>query len=248
MKLILIIISFFSILLCDVSGYDIIEKINKKDRPKDIKSVLTMESIKSNGEKRTSVFKSWTKDNGEKQLIWFIEPFEYKGIAFLKIEKGNNTNMKMWLPRYKKIRKISSADKNDSFMNSDLTFEDLYIRQIDHYTYTLTKEEKYNDKLCYVVLSLIKNQKNSTYSQHETWISKNDLLPIKEISYDKNGIKDKEKEFTYIKKENKDMISSIKIKNLKEGHQTNLYIDDIILNSSIDDNYFREHRLKRIPK
>ena len=44
------------------------------------------------------------------------------------------------------------------------------------------------------------------------------------------------------------MISFIKIKNLKEGHHTNLYIDDIILDSGIDDNYFREHRLKRIPK
>ena len=246
MKLLFIIL-YFSILMPSISGYDIMKQINQKDKPKDLKSTLTMDSEKEDGKKRTSVFKSWVKDSGEKQLIWFIEPHEYKGIAFLKIEKDNDTDMRMWLPRYKKIRKISTANKNDSFMNSDLTFEDLYIRQIDDYSYTIIKEEIYNDKLCYIVLSLIKNQQNSAYSKHETWISKDELLPMKEISYDRDGLKEKQKEFTYIKKDKKDIISSIKIKNLKKEHYTNLYINDIILDSGIDDNYFKEHRLKRIP-
>ena len=48
-------------------------------------------------------------------------------------------------------------------------------------------------------------------------------------------------------KDGKDIVSSIKIKNLKKEHYTNLYINDIILDSGIDDNYFKEHRLKRIP-
>ena len=246
MKLLFIIL-YFSILMPSISGYDIMKQINQKDKPKDLKSTLTMDSEKEDGKKRTSVFKSWVKNSGEKQLIWFIEPHEYKGIAFLKIEKDNDTDMRMWLPRYKKIRKISTANKNDSFMNSDLTFEDLYIRQIDDYSYTIIKEEIYNDKLCYIVLSSIKNQQNSAYSKHETWISKDELLPMKEISYDRDGLKEKQKEFTYIKKDKKDIISSIKIKNLKKEHYTNLYINDIILDSGIDDNYFKEHRLKRIP-
>ena len=41
---------------------------------------------------------SKVKDDGAKQLIWFIEPLEYKGIAFLKIEKDDGTDMRMWLP------------------------------------------------------------------------------------------------------------------------------------------------------
>ena len=242
-----IIISCFSISISNISGYDIMKSMHQKDKPQDLKSILTMESEKEDGRKRTSIFKSWVKDSGEKQLIWFIEPNEYKGIAFLKIEKDNDTDMRMWLPRYKKIRKISAANKNDSFMNSDLTFEDLYIRHIDDYSYTLIKEEEYNSRLCYVVLSLIKDPQNSAYSKHETWISKNELLPVKEISYDKNDVGDKQKEFTYIKKDGKDIVSSIKIKNLKKEHYTNLYINDIILDSGIDDNYFKEHRLKRVP-
>ena len=88
MKIIFIILFYSSILISqNLSGYDIIKKMTNKDKPKDIKSILRMESIKADGSKRTSIFKSWVKDDGGKQLIWFIEPIEYKGISFLKIEK-----------------------------------------------------------------------------------------------------------------------------------------------------------------
>ena len=244
----LLTILFLSIGLSNnLSAYEIIKKMNDKEKPVDLKSTLTMDSIESNGEKRTSVFKSWVKNDGEKQLIWFLEPLAYKGISFLKTEKEQDTDMKMWVPKFKKVRKISSNNKGDSFMNSDLTFEDLYIREIDDYSYQFLREEKYTNKDCYLIESTSKNLENSNYLKHQTWISKKDLLPLKEISYDKNGAPDKQKEIEYIKKDGKDIVSSIKIKNLKEEHYTNLYVNDVVLNSDIKDSYFKEHRLKRIP-
>ena len=88
----LLTILFLSIGLSNnLSAYEIIKKMNDKEKPLDLKSTLTMDSIDSNGEKRTSVFKSWVKNNGAKQLIWFLEPLAYKGISFLKIEKDQDT-------------------------------------------------------------------------------------------------------------------------------------------------------------
>ena len=62
MKLLFIIL-YFSILMPSISGYDIMKQINQKDKPKDLKSTLTMDSEKEDGKKRTSVFKSWVKNS-----------------------------------------------------------------------------------------------------------------------------------------------------------------------------------------
>jgi len=46
-------------------------------------------------------------------------------MAFLKIEYPDKDNlMKMWLPGFKKFRRIASSKQSDSFMGSDLSFEE----------------------------------------------------------------------------------------------------------------------------
>ena len=60
---------------------------------------------------------------------------------------------------------------------------------------------------------------------------------------------DKEKYFFYTLKDGKDIITSIKVINLKKSnHYTDIHINNIILDSGIKDNMFRENRLKRRPK
>ena len=78
-----IISSFF--ISTELTGYDIIKSIEDKDKPDNIKANLTMKSIKK-GKTRTSKFISWSKNAGELQLMWFIEPRQYKGMSFLNIE------------------------------------------------------------------------------------------------------------------------------------------------------------------
>ena len=49
-----IIISCFSISISNISGYDIMKSIHQKDKPQDLKSILTMESEKEDGRKISS--------------------------------------------------------------------------------------------------------------------------------------------------------------------------------------------------
>ena len=241
--LFLVIISSFFI-STELTGYDIIKSIEDKDKPENIKTNLTMKSIKK-GKTRTSKFISWSKNAGELQLMWFIEPKQYKGMSFLNIDN----NMTMWLPSYKKIRKVSSKNKNKSFMNSDLSYADFDVRNIDFYTYEkLEKNETYKNEECYIVISLPKNLESSIYSKHKTWISKNKLRPLKELSYNKKGKAVKEKIFSYETKEDLDIIKLLIVKNLEKETYTELYINDIKLNTDLDREYFKEINLKRIPK
>ena len=166
-------------------------------------------------------------------------------MSFLNI----NNNMTMWVPRYKKIRKVSSQNKENSFMNSDLSFEDLDIRNIDEYKYIKSsKNEFYNEIECYVITSTPKEKKSSIYLMHKTWISKDVLKPLREISFDKDNNPFKEKIFSYTKINNLDVIESLIVKNLQTKTHTKLYIDDIELDTDLNEDYFKEINLKRIPK
>ena len=244
---ILISLSFF-VASNNLSAYDVMSFINSKEKPLDIKATFIMKSFKGN-DKRVTEFISWSKDNGKKQIMWFSKPSEYKNMAFLKIQKGDKVNMSMWYPRYDKIRKIPSQNKGKSFMSSDLIYEDLYIREIDDFTYEMLRQELLDSIKCYVIVSTPLKKVDSSYSKHRTWISKSDFIPLKEISYDKKRIPVKEKYFYYTLKDSKNIITSMKVVNLKKPNfYTNILINNITLDSGMDDKIFRENKLKRRPQ
>ena len=45
-----------------------------------------------------------------------------------------------------------------------------------------------------------------------------------------------------------DLVKTLTIRNIQKGTYTTLFIDSIKLNTELDENYFKEKNLKRIPK
>ena len=96
------------------SGYEIAKKMSERDIPKDIKSKLIMTLEDKKGRTRESVIQSFTKDSGDKQIMWFLDPPDNRGISLYKIESDEgNDIMKMYLPAFKKVRKISSKRRSE---------------------------------------------------------------------------------------------------------------------------------------
>ena len=128
---------------------------------------------------------AFSKNNSKKQILWFTKPADDKGVAFLKIEhKNKDDEMRLWLPAFKRTRRISSKTKSDSFMGSDMSYEDMTSRNSKEYEYKIIGEEKIDTLDCYILQSIPK--KKSEYSKHITWVTKETILPIKEHSFDNN--------------------------------------------------------------
>ena len=67
-------------------------------------------------------------------------------------------------------------------MGSDLSFEDMTNRDIEEYEYILSDENascEEKENYCYKLISKPKDL-NSEYSYHTTWITKDNLLAVKE--------------------------------------------------------------------
>lgn len=149
---ILCIISVILHVIMGQSGSEIAKMVDERNKPKDQSSKTTMILTNSKGRTRTSTIYSKTLNGGEKQILWFIAPADDKGVAFLKIQhKGKDDEMRMWLPAFKKIRRITAKKKGDSFMGSDLSYEDMSNRNLEENEYKRLEDEMVDSLACYVL-------------------------------------------------------------------------------------------------
>ena len=227
-----------------ISGYDLAKMIDDKEQPKSSKSIISMELINiKKDRKKIKEMVSLSKDNGDKMLMFFKSPKRDKGVGFLKIETEEDDKISLFIPKLKKIRRISSSNQSDSFMGSDLSFEDMLSRNLDEFDYKIISDSEDIYKLESISLN-----DDSEYYRHISWITKNELLIIKEESYDKNNKLLKQKSFKQIKMEGYNLISEIDVINVQDEHRTILGIQTLEVDGNIDNDTFNEINLKRSEK
>ena len=243
-----IILMFFPILVFSQSGRDIAEMIENRPAPDDLINQTVMILTNSKGKTRTHKMISKSKNGSEKQIIWFMEPKDDRGIAFLKIEHDNRDDeMRMWLPAFKKVRRISSKKKSDSFMGSDLSFEDLSNRRLNSNDYKRMKDAKWLGIDCYVLETVPKKESKSNYVRHVSWIDKNHMNILKEQTFNKKNKLEKEKYFSYETRGKYQLIKKVIVENLIKKHATEITFSDIVINSGISDKIFNDINLRRLP-
>jgi len=234
-----------------MTGDELAKAMNERPKPLDSQSESSMLLTNKKGKEKNLKLISKSKDDSKKQMIWFLEPKDDYGIAFLKIENDDGEDfMNMWLPGFNKFRRISSQKKSDSFMGSDLSFEDMTSRDIDEYTYKIIDSEilcyENLNNLCYILES-IPNNKDSEYSKHVSWVEKGTFLSIKEESYDKDNKLLKNKSIAYTTVENYDIMNELYVENVQKKHTTLLQINNIKINLGFSDDIFHTKSIKRMP-
>ena len=248
MHKILIILTFMSSVFSQ-TGFEIAKMVDEAPTPMDMSNKTKMILTNSKGKSRTNAMVSKSMAGNKKQLIWFLEPKDDKGVAFLKIEHDDKDDeMRMWLPAFKKVRRISSKKKGDAFMGSDLSYEDLSSRNLDENEYNRLDDEIVNGKDCYVLEITPGKEANSSYSKHVSWIEKSSLVGVKEESYDKRGRLKKVKEFTFQILKDYHVIKRVFVKDVQKNHTTEVTFSDVKVDSGIDKNLFQEKNLKRLPR
>ena len=229
-------------------GLELAQLVESREKPKDVKSLNTMLLTNKDGRIKTLELISMSKDDSEKQMIWFLKPAKDKGISFLKIEHDDDDDfMTMWLPGFSRFKRIKSSQKSDSFMGSDLSFEDLTNRTISDYKYKIleiNKTEKWYQ------LESIPIELESEYSRHITKISEIEegvFIAIEENSYDKESHLLKTKKFNFQKIDSYYVMNGLDVKNVQKNHSTVLAVNDISLNNNYEDSKFIQRSLKIIP-
>ena len=144
----------FSLSVLANQGYEIATKI-KKANEGFIGDTSEMEMHLINGDKkivRSMLSKSMEANKAEtRTLLEFLLPKDVKGTKLLtwSFDKKDDSQW-IYLPAFRKIKRISSSSKTSSFMGSEFTYEDLRAASPEKYDYKFIKEEKTKDDTLWI--------------------------------------------------------------------------------------------------
>ncbi|MEO0261079.1 MAG: outer membrane lipoprotein-sorting protein [candidate division WOR-3 bacterium] len=223
-----------------LTGNDILKKVEDNynapcDRIGEIKMVL----VESEGNQKEREMKIWMKGK-YKKLFVFKSPAEVKGVGFLVL---SDDELYLYLPAFKKIRRIASHVKNEAFMGTDFSYNDLAKSEFTKNYNAEIKEENENQ---YVLELIPKEGSDVEYSKLIMFVNKKVFLPdsVKFFDKGKNLLKImRNKKFNQIK--NYWVISEIEMENVKNKHKTIMKTIKEELDSGLSDEIFTQRNLKR---
>ncbi len=91
---------------------------------------------------RTTSSSRKTPGQGDKTLVRFTYPNDIRGTSFLVWEHpGADDERFLYLPALGRVRRIAGEEKQESFVGSDLSYEDIGGRDVADYTYAFADED-----------------------------------------------------------------------------------------------------------
>jgi hypothetical protein len=116
-------------------------RIEARDTGKDSRADMRMRLFDRQGRMRERVMTLLARRDpaGDKTLVRFTYPNDIKNTAFLVWEHpGADDERFLYLPALGRVRRIAGAEKQESFVGSDLSYEDIGGREIADYTYSFS--------------------------------------------------------------------------------------------------------------
>ncbi len=92
-----------------ITAEEIIETMTETLNPEQSEAVMEMTIITSGGQERTFVYKSYSKNKGEKSLMKYLEPGRVKDQSILML--NNADDIWMYFPRTNRVRKLATHAK-----------------------------------------------------------------------------------------------------------------------------------------
>jgi len=232
------------------SARDIMIRIDERPNGNDRVMSMTMKLVSKNGKERVREMTLYSKDYGKdsKSLFYFDKPADVKGTGFLMWgydDPEKDDDRWLYLPALKQSKRISGSSKKDSFMGSDMSYDDMGNRSVDEDTHKLMREESVEGNECWVIESIPKDG-DSEYSRTVKWFRKDALLSVKEEFYDKKGDLLKTLHQSNISKKGECWVAhTMVVENVQDRHKTVLELFNVAFDTGLKDDLFRVATLER---
>lgn len=239
--------------------------LQNEDRRKvdDVQSSATLTTGGGGSSERVKQFTWWRKLADDKvhfnTLTRFHLPAEIRGEGILFLERSADDNeVLMYLPNFKKIRRVESQQQSGSFMGSELSYSDIATPHADDFENKLLKEEACPGEgnsgvQCFVVESIPVSEavkERTGNSKSINWVRKDNFMGVRSENYNLEGILWKRLDASEIKqvdeKKNKWMAHKVRMENVKTGKFTLLQFSQVKVNQGIPAATFTQQNLSRV--
>jgi len=204
-------------------------------RDKQLRLEMKMTDLKTG---KTRVKKATIYQKGmDRKLFVYTYPPSDKGIATLSLPDA----LYIYLPMFKKPKKITNLAEGNSFNKSDFSLEDMASKPYaDRYTAKLLKSTA-----TAWVLELKPREQNPTYGKLVVTVNKAHRYPEKIEYYDKKGTKIKEGVYHYKQVGRYWVADKVEMTDLKKRHRTTITMDEIKVDQGLSDSIFTLEHLTR---
>jgi outer membrane lipoprotein-sorting protein len=147
---------------------------------------LSMSIRDARGGERQRVLRLYERraPGDERQTIVFFEsPAEVKGTGLLALtHKGRAAEQWLYLPELKRVRQISPRSRTESFVGTDLSYQDLDIIQemsgwSEEDARSSLRGEETVDGVATYVIELVPQREDIGYEKIVLWLGRDDLMP-----------------------------------------------------------------------
>lgn len=254
-----VLILFFSTAASAQNATEIMKRNEELMRVGSVTAKVTLTVGTGKKAEKVKIFDSWRKLRDDKvhynTLTRFSHPPEIKDEAVMMQEfPDNQNNVFIYLPKFRKTRRVEGYDQGKSFMGTVFSYSDVATFHYTNYTYKLLKNEPCpaSRDSCYVIEAKPRNdevRKRTRYSKVMNWVSTKTGLIAKSECYDLDG--KKEKAITASKYQETDsgkfVALFVKAERFEDGKFSTLAYKNPKFDIEIDDSLFSEERLSSIP-
>ncbi len=236
---------------------DIVAKSQAVNKVVDSTSDATFTLINKEGQQRVrktyGVSKLEANGHDNMRMTRFLAPGDIKGTVSLLIEhSAADDDMWIYLPALKKVRRLVSSNKKDSFVGTDFSYGDVIGHKVAEWNYKLLREEAADGADCYVIEATPKSddvRSNSGYSKRVIWIRKDNLFAIKGDMWDEAGQPFKSFHMTDLKEvdpaHHKWQAMTMEAEDQQAGHKTVIKFENFKVNQKVRDDFFTTRYMEK---
>ena len=241
----------------EINLTEIVQKslaVNKVlDSTSDATITLTNKSGQDRVRKTFGVSKLEANGEDNMRMTGFMAPADVKGTVSLLIEhSAADDDIWIYLPALKKVRRLVSSNKKDSFVGTDFSYGDVIGHKVNEWNYKLLREEDADGAPCYVIEATPKSdavRDNSGYAKRVLWIRKDNSFAIKGDLWDEAGEPVKTFHMTELQEvdpaRHRWQAMRLETKNLQTGHQTVIKFDNFKVNQKVRDEFFTTRYMEK---
>ena len=226
----------------------IMQAVYNRADGEDRTSTMTMTLENKQGRQRVRTLESYSKDYGQdrKSMMIFQAPADVKGTMYLSWEYDDPTREDdkwLYMPAVKKDRRISGTSRNEYFMGSDFTYDEMDRRHPSKDRYTLLGEEQFLGFACWKIEAI--PLEPETYAKRILLVGKEAELILKGEYFDKDGLLKVFEAKEVRKIDNFWTMTISQMTNTAREHKTILHTKDMKYNRGLDDALFTVSTLQR---
>jgi len=209
---------------------------------------FTLEIVQANGQKLERKGRSARASRDRKladRLFVITEPRSIAGMALLSKDVADGpAHQWLYLPAYRRVRRVAIHGAGDAFVGSDFYYADLARVRIEAAEHTLTGEATIADRPCVIIES--RNTDSALpYGRVTSSLDKENALPLRVEYYDRSDVLLKVGTIDSVElRDGYPTPVSLTMTNARTNSRSRIVLENVRYDTELDDGQFTVERLE----